>query len=273
VKLGGAITVSATVADALSEPETPVTVIVTGPPSVAVPAAVSVNVLALVAGFAEKLAVTPEGNPETLKVTFEANPFAGVMEIASVALLPCVRVSALAEEASVKLGGGAIVSETTVVSVSEPEMPVMVSVTGPVVAAELAAVSVSVLVVVAGLGEKLAVTPEGSPETLRFTFAEKPLAGVMRMESVALLPGFIVIDVVPGARANICGGVTVSAMLAVCVSEPETAVMITLAGPPMVALAAAVSVSVLDVVAGLGEKLAVTFVGNPETLKVTLPEK
>lgn len=273
MKLGGIVTVSAIVAEAFSDPEMPVTVTVTGPPSVAVLAAVSVNVLVLVAGFAEKLAVTPEGNPATLKATLDVNPFAGVIVTASVVLLPCASVSALAEDVSVKLGGGAIVSETTVVSVSDPEMPVTVSVTGPVAAAERTAVSVSVLDVVAGLGEKLAVTPAGSPETLRFTFAENPLAGVMRIESVALLPGFNVIDVALGPRANICGGITVSATLAVCVSEPETPVMVSVAGLPMVALAAAVSVSVLDVEAGLGEKLAVTPVGSPERLKVTLPEK
>jgi hypothetical protein len=267
------MTVSATVAEALNAPETPVIVTVTGPPIVVVLVAVSVSVLELVAGFDEKPAVTPEGNPETLKATLAANPFAGAMVIVSVVLLPCIRVSELAEDVREKLGGGAIVSETTVVSVSVPETPVMVSVTGPVVAAELDAVSVSVLVVVAGLGEKLAVTPAGSPETLRFTFAEKPLAGVMRIESVVLLPGLIVSAVTLGARANIGGSVTVSATLAVCVSEPEAAVIVKIAGPPTVAVVDAVSVNVLPVVAGLGEKLAVTPVGSPETLKVTLPEK
>lgn len=273
VKFAGAITVTATVAEALNDPETPVTVTATGPPRVAVLAAVSVSVLELVAGFDEKLAVTPLGSPETLKVTLAANPFAGVMAIESVALLPCVRVSELAEDAREKLGGGVTVSETTVVSVSIPETPVMVSVTGPVTAAELDAVRVSVLVVVAGLGEKLAVTPAGRPAMLRFTFAEKPLAGVMRTESVALLPWFIVIADVLGARANRGGSDTDSATLAVCVSDPETAVIVKMAGPPTVAVVDAMSVNVLLAAVGLGEKLAVTPVGNPAMLKVTLPEK
>jgi hypothetical protein len=273
VKFAGATTVTNTVAEALNDPETPVTVSATVPPKVAVPVAARVSVLEPVAGFGEKLAVTPLGSPETLKVTLAANPFAGVMAMESVALLPCVRVSELAEDAREKLGGGVTVSETTVVCVSVPETPVMVSVTGPMAAAELDAVRVSVLVVVAGLGEKLAVTPAGRPAMLRFTLAEKPLAGVMRIVSVALLPWFIVIAVVPGARANMGGSVTDSATLAVCVSDPETAVIVRMAGPPAVAVADAVSVNVLLVAVGLGEKLAVTPVGNPETLKVTLPEK
>lgn len=60
-----------------------------------------------------------------------------------------------------------------VLDVCEPDVPVTVMVYWPSVA-ELLAVSVSVLVPVVGLGEKLPVTPLGSPETERFTLPVKP---------------------------------------------------------------------------------------------------
>lgn len=58
---------------------------------------------------------------------------------------------------------GATVSAMGVETLVEPEVPVTVTVEGPVVA-ELVAVSVSVLLAVAGLGENAAVTPVGSPD-------------------------------------------------------------------------------------------------------------
>ncbi len=60
-----------------------------------------------------------------------------------------------------------------VLDVCEPDVPVMVTVYCPRVAA-LLAVSVRVLLPVVGLGEKDAVTPLGSPETERFTLPVKP---------------------------------------------------------------------------------------------------
>lgn len=85
---------------------------------------------------------------------------------------PCVTVSG--EPLNVKDGGPATVSANVPVRVSDPETPVMVSVTGPVMEAELAAVSVIVLVLVAGLGEMLAVTPAGSPDAESVTELAKP---------------------------------------------------------------------------------------------------
>ena len=59
-------------------------------PVAAVAAAVRVNVLVEVAGFVPKLAVTPLGRPEADMVTFPLNPFAGVMVIVLVPLVPCM---------------------------------------------------------------------------------------------------------------------------------------------------------------------------------------
>ena len=60
-----------------------------------------------------------------------------------------------------------------VVAVKLPEVPVIVSVLVPTLAV-LLAVRVSVLVFVVGLGEKLAVTPWGKPDTARFTSPLNP---------------------------------------------------------------------------------------------------
>jgi hypothetical protein len=71
--------------------------------------------------------------------------------------------------------------------VSEPEVPVMVTVDVPVVAVELA-VNVTELVEVVGLVPKLAVTPEGNPEAERVTLPVNPPESVTVMVLLALLP-------------------------------------------------------------------------------------
>ena len=68
-----------------------------------------------------------------------------------------------------------------------PDTPVMVTVDVPV-GVPAGTVRVNVLVVVAGFGEKPAVTPLGIPVALRFTLPLKPLIGVMVMVLVPLLP-------------------------------------------------------------------------------------
>jgi hypothetical protein len=69
-------------------------------------------------------------------------------------------------------------------------------------------------------------------------------------------------------------GVTVRLTVVVCVSEPEVPVIVTVVGPPMVAVALAVSVKTLDVVVLVGLNDAVTPVGRVEvTAKLTLPVK
>lgn len=67
--------------------------------------------------------------------------------------------------------------EIEVVWVKLPEVPVMVTVTMPVVAVGLA-VSVKMLVAVAGFGLKDAVTPLGKPEADKLTLPLKPFCGV-----------------------------------------------------------------------------------------------
>jgi hypothetical protein len=72
--IGAAFTVRAIVVDAVRLPDVPVMVTVTGPPVVAVPLAVSVSTLVLVAGLVPQAAVTPDGNPVAARVTPPENP-------------------------------------------------------------------------------------------------------------------------------------------------------------------------------------------------------
>lgn len=109
--VGSAFTVSAMVVDAVSKPEVPVIVTVTGPPTVAVPAAVSVSTLDPVAGFVPNDAVTPLGKALAESVTLPENPFAPEIVTVSVLLLPSTTLSAPAEAERVKLGAAFTVTK------------------------------------------------------------------------------------------------------------------------------------------------------------------
>jgi len=71
-------------------------------------------------------------------------------------------------------------------AVVQPEVPVMVTVAGPIVAAPLA-VNVSTLLVVAGFVPNDAVTPLGRPVAASFTLPVNPPMPGIEMVSVALL--------------------------------------------------------------------------------------
>ena len=66
------------------------------------------------------------------------------------------------------------------------------------------------------------------------------------------------------------GGATVRLMVVVWVRLPDVPVMVTVA-VPVAAVVLAVSVKVLVDVAGFGLKAAVTPVGKPEAVRLTLP--
>jgi hypothetical protein len=68
------------------------------------------------------------------------------------------------------------------------------------------------------------------------------------------------------------GPLTVSVTVVVALKLPEVPVIVTVA-LPFFAVLLAVSVSVLEEVAGFGLKTAVTPFGSPEAARVTLPEK
>jgi hypothetical protein len=80
------------------------------------------------------------------------------------------------------------VSATVVLAVVLPEVPVMVTVTGPPVVAVLLAVRVITLDVVEDAGLNEAVTPLGSPVAVKATLPVNPFEGVTETVSVALAP-------------------------------------------------------------------------------------
>jgi len=96
-------------------------------------------------------------------------------------------VTALGEAERLKVFEGFTVRLSTVVFVSLPDVPVIVTVTVPV-AAVAPAVKVSVVVVVSGLGSKDAVTPLGKPAAERVTLPLKPFDGMMVIVLVSWRP-------------------------------------------------------------------------------------
>jgi hypothetical protein len=179
------VTVNCSNVEFVTDPEVPV--IVTGLlPTVALLSAVSVSVLLDVVVAGENAAATPDGRPLTVRFTPLAKPLTGTTLI----------VDLLAPPRATKTLLGAAANEkppifTTIWPVIElvmlPEVPVMVNVVVPGEAV-LAAINVTVLEPVAGFGEKEAVTPLGSPETLRFTVPVKPYCGFTVTDEVALAP-------------------------------------------------------------------------------------
>lgn len=123
-----------------------------------------------------------------LKVSVEAPEFKTVTflapDVTPTRTLPHVK------EVGVRVTTGPVavtVRVTVVVWVNDPDVPVMVTVDVPVGVPE-GTVRVKVLVVVAGFGEKPAVTPFGRPDAFKLTLPEKPLVGVIVMVLVPLLP-------------------------------------------------------------------------------------
>jgi len=99
-KPGRGFTVRAMVVVAVRLPETPLMVTTNGPPAEAVLDAASVSTLELVAGFAEKAAVMPAGNPDAERFTPLAKPFAAITETVPATLLPGIKDTAAEEEDS-----------------------------------------------------------------------------------------------------------------------------------------------------------------------------
>jgi hypothetical protein len=168
---------------------------------------------------------------------------------------------------SAKFGGPVTVSAIVVVLVKLPEVPEMVTVAVPVVAVPLA-VSVSVLVVVAGFTLKDAVTPLGRADVDKVTPPLKPFKGVTVIVLVLFAPCTKVRLLGDTERLKFGGAVTLSVIEVVLTKLPESPVIVTVA-VPVVAVTLAVSVSVLEAVAGLALNDAVTPTGNPEAEKLT----
>jgi hypothetical protein len=169
-------------------PDVPVTVTVEVP-VVAVALAVNVKTLVEVVGLVPNVAVTPAGSVEVERLTLPVKPPEGVSVIVLLPLPPCVTLTLVGEAESEKFGVATAftVSETVVVWVKAPDVPVMVTVEVPAVAVELA-LNVSKLVEVVGLVPKVAVTPAGRPAAERVTLPVKPPVGLTVMVLVPLPP-------------------------------------------------------------------------------------
>jgi hypothetical protein len=141
-----AFTVSATVVVWLRLPEVPVIVTVEVPVA-AVKLAVSVKELVVVAEAGLKDAVTPLGRLDAEKLTLPAKPFWGATVMVLEPLDPWAMLRLLGDAERLKSGEAVAltVSETVVVWLRLPEVPVIVTVEVPV-AAVLLAVSVRELV-------------------------------------------------------------------------------------------------------------------------------
>lgn len=182
-----AVMVSAMVVLAVTEPETP-TIVTVAVPIVAVLLAASVSTLVAVAGLVAKIAVTPLGRPDAVRVALPVNPFRPVIMMVLLALSPWAIDTAGADGVSVKVGVGLVLTVTTmdVDVVREPEVPVIVTVAVPTVAV-LLAVSVRTLEPVVGLVPNAAVTPFGRPDAARVALLLKQ-DSVTVMVSVAVPP-------------------------------------------------------------------------------------
>lgn len=181
------VTVNAIVVVAVSVPDVPVMVTVEVP-AAAVLLAVSVSTLEVVEDVGLNAAVTPVGRPDAEKDTLPVKGLISVTVIVSVPLAPAAIESVGADAFNVKPPVTEVtVRATVVVEVSEPEVPVIVTVEVPA-ADVLLAVSVRTLEVVEDAGLNEAVTPVGKPDAANVTLPANGLTSVTVMVSVPLPP-------------------------------------------------------------------------------------
>jgi hypothetical protein len=178
-----AVTVSVTVVVCVKPPPVPVTVMVK-PPVGAVLLAANVSVLVPLVLVGLNEAVTPVGTPEAVRATLLLKPFWGVTVMELVPLDPCDKFTVAGEADSAKFGAPFTVSWIVAEPVRLPEVPVIVTVAEPVVAALLAE-SVTLLPLNPLFGLNEAVTPAGKPEAEKVTIPLKPPKGCTE---IALLP-------------------------------------------------------------------------------------
>lgn len=167
-------------------PDVPVMVSATVPVAATLlTTSVKVLVPVVVAGL--NVAVTPLGNPDTAKLTLPVKPKRSVTVIVLAPVAPCGIVRAFGEAESLKFGGPVTISAIVVVFDKFPQLPAIVTTTGPKSAVELAA-NVRVLVFAAGFGLNVALTPLGRPEATKLTLLLKPLCGLTVIVLLPLVP-------------------------------------------------------------------------------------
>lgn len=138
--------------------------------------------------------------------------------------------------------------------------------------AVLATVNVNVLELVAGFVLKAAVVPLCKPETERDTLPVKPFNGVIFTDAVPLDPRATLKLVGDTDNEKLGPALTVSEITVELVRLPEPPLTVTL-NVPVAAVAEAVKVTVLLVKALCGLKDAMTPLGNPVAVRLTLELK
>lgn len=264
------VTVTVIVSEAARLPETPLMVNCAAP-SAAEPVAVSVSVLLALVLAGLNNAVTPVGNPVAVNATVPVKAPVGTTLMAEVPLPPASTVTFEGEDERVNPVAGATVRASVAAIEMPPETPVMVVVNVPA-AAEALAVNVSLLVVVALAGLNDDVTPVGNPAMVRFTALAKPFTGVTVMVLVADVPCVTLKVFGAAARVKVGPAFTVKAIVAEVNDVPEVPVTVTVE-VPTAAVAVETSVMVLVFAAESGLNVAVTPLGSPLAVRVTLPVK
>ena len=168
----------------LTVPEVPVIATV-NVPAAAVLAAVRVSVL-LPDLSALRVAVTPLGSPDTASATLPVKPEISVMAMLLAPLAPGVTLKVVGLAASVKICCGATVSAMVTLAVRLPDVPVTVTVAGPVDALAAALNVAGLLKTPKAL--KVAVTPVGKPDAASATAPLKPFSGAMVMVLAPMAP-------------------------------------------------------------------------------------
>ena len=126
---------------------------------------------------------------EQLRLIVPVNPFDGATVIVEVFPVVAPGATVIAGPLTAKVGSPVTVRAMVVVALRRPEVPEMVTVTGPPTVAVLLAVSVSTLEPVVGLVAKAAVTPSGrGAGAARVTLPVNPPAPVTEMLLDPLLP-------------------------------------------------------------------------------------
>jgi hypothetical protein len=202
VKAGVAPIVSVMVVSAVVLPDVPVIVMV-NTPAAAVLAADRVNTLVVLAGLVSNEAVTPLGRSVAASVTAPVNPPTSVTVIVSVALPASVTDRLVREADNVKpaVTLGFTVRAMVVLAVLPPDVPVIVTIAGPVAAVPPAA-TVTTLLPVVGFVPNVAVTPLGRPDASSVTLPVNPPRSVTVIVSVALLACVTESDVAAAASVK-----------------------------------------------------------------------
>jgi hypothetical protein len=266
---------STTLAECTREPLVPLMVRVglpIGVPAVVVTFRVELAPAAIEVGVKE--AVAPAGRPlVTLKLTAPLKPLCAPTLTVYVAVPPGFTENELGEAESVKSEDPMTFSVTVAVCVSEPLVPVIVSVGLPIgVLLVVVTVSVEDPAPVTDVGENDAVAPVGSPlVTLKLTAPPNPFSTPRFTVYVVLPPAATVC--VPGVADIVKSGAnTVKATVAVCVTAPLVPVIVSVGLPAGVFPAVIiVKIELPGALREAGANVAVAPVGRPLALRLTDP--